>query len=306
LYTTEPIGYQMLRYIDKEPDRDFPDYAELQLGAVLSGSVLQGEYLARHFKLGENHLLYRAGDTFEIIQALNMVSGLGAVAWQRTPDPKPDQVFFVPGDPPVMIKYHAASGLEEVHQLAYNPGNGRVAVEKIQERMLPAGDSVSYASMQQQNMRRIVRFSRRNCRLEISKVKEDGTLQPAVPAHQFDSSSCPELFAVYRGTSSYFMYTQSSPFAYTISQLSIDGEVVQQQTHSSSFSDTPFDHLAVHHIYEQSRPFFIFWDSRGAIKVKVLADEFVMNPFAVNIKQFTPPLDPAMPRWASSTLLRNQ
>jgi hypothetical protein len=54
-----------------------------------------------------------------------------------------------------------------------------------------------------------------------------------------------------------------------------------------------------------TRPVFIFWDSRGAIKVKALIDEFEFNPFAVNIKQFLPAPEPTVPRWQSSTLLND-
>lgn len=306
LYTAEQIGFRILRYLDKEPARAFPDYSELQLGALLSeSSALEGEYMARHFRLGENSLLYRAGDTSEMFERLDMASGTGSVVYAQTfGGLKPDQVFIYPGDPSIIIKYHAADGVEKIYQITVDPTNGRIDLEEIQQRILSPGDTVEYAFMEQENMRRIARFSRLRCRLEISKVGQDGTLQSAVASHQFASNSCPELFAIYRGASSYFMYTQTSPFVYTISQLSIDGEIEYQETRSSAFSDTPFDHLAVHHIYEQSRPFFIFWDSRGAIKVKALISEFELNPFAVNIKQFLPPPDPTVPRWRSSTLVQ--
>lgn len=168
---------------------------------------------------------------------------------------------------------------------------------------ISSGDTVEYAYMEQENKRRILRFSKSNCRLEVSKIGQDGTLKSTAVSHQFAGNNCPELFAIYRGASSYFMYTQASPFEYTISRLSIGGEVEHQETHSSALSDTPFDYLAVHHIYEQSRPIFIFWDSRGIIKVKELMSEFKLNPLAVNVKQFPPALDPTVPRWQSSMLL---
>jgi hypothetical protein len=305
MYTVEQIGYRMLRYLDKEPARDFPDYSELQLSVVLSGSgALEGEYLARYFRLGKNSLMYRAGDNSEIIQQFDPVSGLGPVFYEKSFDGlKPDQVLIYPGDPPMMIKYHTENGVEEIHQITAETSNGRIVLEKIQERIISSGDTVEYAYMEQENKRRILRFSKSNCRLEVSKIGQDGTLKSTAVSHQFAGNNCPELFAIYRGASSYFMYTQASPFEYTISRLSIGGEVEHQETHSSALSDTPFDYLAVHHIYEQSRPIFIFWDSRGIIKVKELMSEFKLNPLAVNVKQFLPALDPTVPRWQSSMLL---
>jgi subtilisin family serine protease len=306
LYTLEPLGNSVLHYLDKEPGRNFPGSSELDLYRIPSWpATTEGVYLTRYFQIEGRNLLYSAGATSETIQRLDMLSGLGPIVYEQTfGEFKPDQVFIYPGDPPKMIKYYRANGTEEVYQIVVDESTNSILLEKIQEHQLAQENTIEYAYIEEPNEQRIARFSRLNCMLDFISVGSDGMLESIVGSHQFDINTCPDLFTIYRGASSYFMYTQTSPFEYTISKLSVDGDIEHQETHSSAFSDTPFDHLAVHHTYEQSRPIFIFWDSRGAIKVKALISDFQLNPFAINIKQFLSGLDPTIPRWPSSTMVQ--
>lgn len=108
----------------------------------------------------------------------------------------------------------------------------------------------------------------------------------------------------FMGQQCIYMYSQADPFEYTITRVDINGNEINAESHSSSLSDTPFDKLTIHHLYDQTRPYFFFWDNRGVVKVKALQlSDYQLNPLAVHVQAFSTP-GSSQPFWKSAGFVK--
>lgn len=315
LYTSNANGARLLYVLDKDADRNWPNASELEVTALeMNAEPLANEYLAAPLPTERARLLYRAGSNEEILQVLDPTRGFGPVVHRRSLSLKRLPAAVTPYEwsvPPArrepdqfVTMYSPGDGMQRTYRLRQTLMPSPASVELVLEREEPLAlaTAYSYSFLKQGDRGRLVRYSPGDRRLDFIAIDESGLPAQTTGSITFSEEERPELWAVYSGRNASFLYTQADPFSYVIAEITFDGEVLRKETHNSSFADTPYDRIAIHHVYDQDRPFLLFWKNNGVVKVKHLISDLELAPFATNVKSFRTPSSPAQ-LWSSSAML---
>lgn len=307
LYVSRTNGDKSIYVLDKEPDRNFPNFSELVMTTLeIQGEPLEGEYLAVQLRTvplrGEGvNLLYRVGNQAELIQVLDPISGFGSVLYRRSLSDGPlpgtsiayvanrrvvrDQTTIPLLRAQFLVTYYPKDGMQRTYRLT-DGFLGQLNLTQVHEEQLNPNGGYSYGFLKEGFQARLVRFSPADRRLDFVAIDDSGTPSGPTTSTTFTPEDQPELWTVYSGKDKNFLYWQADPFSYQIAEITLDGAIVTKEKHNSSFSDTPFDRMAVHHVYDQDKPYFIFWKNNGIVKVKRLISELELDIFTVNTKSF--------------------